>query len=113
VRGEGRLSCAVATAAKEEVDSPHAVRALRGLRRENGPRSSAALAPLERRTDPRILVGREHSTMPGVFQLSPELALVQTLIFFARSSTIPTISAGCRHQRASDVFAWAASRSPR
>ncbi len=44
---------------------------------------SAALAPLERRTDPRILVGRETFDDAGVYQLSPELALVQTLDFFA------------------------------
>ena len=44
---------------------------------------SAALAPLERRTDPRILVGRETFDDAGVFQLSPDLALVQTLDFFA------------------------------
>ena len=44
---------------------------------------SAVLAPLERRTDPRILVGRETFDDAGVYQLSPELALVQTLDFFA------------------------------
>ena len=44
---------------------------------------SAALAPLERRTDPRILVGRETFDDAGVYQLTPELALVQTLDFFA------------------------------
>src|SRR5476651_327206 len=44
---------------------------------------AAALAPLERRTDPRILVGRETFDDAGVYQLTPELALVQTLDFFA------------------------------
>ena len=44
---------------------------------------AAALAPLERRSDPRILVGRETFDDAGVWQLSPELALVQTLDFFA------------------------------
>lgn len=44
---------------------------------------SAVLAPLEKRTDPRILVGRETFDDAGVFKLSNELALVQTLDFFA------------------------------
>jgi len=41
------------------------------------------LAPLERRTDPRILVGRETFDDAGVFKISDEMALVQTLDFFA------------------------------
>jgi selenide,water dikinase len=44
---------------------------------------SAVLAPLERRSDPRLLVGRETFDDAGVFQISEELALVQTLDFFA------------------------------
>ncbi len=44
---------------------------------------SAALAPLPRETDPRLLVGRETFDDAGVFRLSDELALVQTLDFFA------------------------------
>ena len=44
---------------------------------------AAVLAPLERRTDPRILVGRETFDDAGIFQLTPDLALVQTLDFFA------------------------------
>lgn len=44
---------------------------------------SAALAPLPRESDPRLLVGRETFDDAGVFRLSAELALVQTVDFFA------------------------------
>jgi selenide,water dikinase len=44
---------------------------------------SAALAPLPRESDPRLLVGRETFDDAGVFRLSDELALVQTVDFFA------------------------------
>lgn len=44
---------------------------------------SEALAPLTARTDPRILVGRETFDDAGVFRLSDDLALVQTVDFFA------------------------------
>ena len=44
---------------------------------------SAVLAPLELRRDPRLLVGRETFDDAGVFKMSDELALVQTLDFFA------------------------------
>jgi len=44
---------------------------------------SAALAPLPRDTDARLLVGRETFDDAGVFALSEELALVQTVDFFA------------------------------
>lgn len=42
-----------------------------------------ALAPLTRRDDPRLLVGHETFDDAGIFRLSPELALVQTVDFFA------------------------------
>ncbi|MDA1082432.1 MAG: selenide, water dikinase SelD [Gemmatimonadetes bacterium] len=42
-----------------------------------------ALAPLSRRDDPRLLVGHETFDDAGIFQLSPDLALVQTVDFFA------------------------------
>ena len=42
-----------------------------------------ALAPLPHHTDPRLLVGRESFDDAGVFALSDELALVQTVDFFA------------------------------
>src|SRR5829696_10041370 len=44
---------------------------------------SAALAPLPRDTDARLLVGRETFDDAGVFLLSEDLALVQTVDFFA------------------------------
>jgi len=44
---------------------------------------SEALAPLAARTDPRILVGHESFDDAGIFRLTPELALVQTVDFFA------------------------------
>jgi selenide,water dikinase len=44
---------------------------------------SEALAPLEARIDPRILVGRETFDDAGIFRLSDDLALVQTVDFFA------------------------------
>ncbi|HWP70377.1 MAG TPA: selenide, water dikinase SelD [Gemmatimonadaceae bacterium] len=42
-----------------------------------------ALATLDARPDPRILVGRETFDDAGVFRLSDDLALVQTVDFFA------------------------------
>ncbi|MEA3246574.1 MAG: selenide, water dikinase SelD [Gemmatimonadota bacterium] len=42
-----------------------------------------ALAPLERRGDPRLLVGHETFDDAGIFQIAPDLALVQTVDFFA------------------------------
>ena len=44
---------------------------------------SEALAPLARRSDPRILVGHETFDDAGVFRVSDDLALVQTVDFFA------------------------------
>ena len=44
---------------------------------------SRALAPLPRREDPRVLVGRETFDDAGVFALSDDLAIVQTVDFFA------------------------------
>jgi selenide,water dikinase len=42
-----------------------------------------ALAPLPHRADPRLLVGRETFDDAGIFVLSDDLALVQTVDFFA------------------------------
>ena len=42
-----------------------------------------ALAPLKRRDDPRLLVGHETFDDAGIFRLSADLALVQTVDFFA------------------------------
>jgi len=44
---------------------------------------SRALAAVPSRDDPRLLVGRETFDDAGIFQLSEELALVQTVDFFA------------------------------
>src|SRR5687768_17652932 len=44
---------------------------------------SRALAALPSKSDPRLLVGRETFDDAGVFRLSDELALVQTVDFFA------------------------------
>lgn len=43
----------------------------------------AALGPLERRNDPRLLVGHETFDDAGIFRITPEIALVQTVDFFA------------------------------
>src|SRR5215210_5436558 len=43
---------------------------------------SRALAPLPRRSDPRVLVGHETFDDAGIFRLSDDLALVQTVDFF-------------------------------
>lgn len=44
---------------------------------------SAALALLPTRTDPRLLVGRETFDDAGIFRVSEDVALVQTVDFFA------------------------------
>jgi selenide,water dikinase len=44
---------------------------------------SAALASLPTRTDPRLIVGRETFDDAGIFRLSADVALVQTVDFFA------------------------------
>ena len=44
---------------------------------------SKALEGLPRRSDPRLIVGHETMDDAGVFVLSPDLALVQTVDFFA------------------------------
>ena len=44
---------------------------------------SRALAPLARKADPRILVGHETFDDAGVFRVSDDVAIVQTVDFFA------------------------------
>jgi selenide, water dikinase len=74
----------MATATKEDVIRLTQFARCAGCAAKMGPGDlAAALAPLERRSDPRILVGRETFDDAGVWQLTPELALVQTLDFFA------------------------------
>lgn len=81
---EGRLTRTVGTATKDDVIRLTQFARCAGCAAKMGPGDlSAALAPLERRTDPRILVGRETFDDAGVYQLTPDLALVQTLDFFA------------------------------
>src|SRR5678815_5433398 len=44
---------------------------------------SSALAPLARMSDPRILIGHETFDDAGVFRVSDDVAIVQTVDFFA------------------------------
>ena len=44
---------------------------------------SSALAPLARKSDPRILIGHETFDDAGVFRVSDDVAIVQTVDFFA------------------------------
>src|SRR6476661_4397953 len=44
---------------------------------------SRALAALPTKTDPRLLVGRETFDDAGIFRVSDDIALVQTVDFFA------------------------------
>src|SRR3954470_20766295 len=44
---------------------------------------SRVLAPLAARVDPRLVVGRETFDDAGIFVLAPDMALVQTVDFFA------------------------------
>lgn len=67
---------------------------------------SEALAPLARSTDPRLLVGHETFDDAGVFRLTPELALVQTVDFFAPIVDDPyTFGQIAAANALSDVFA--------
>src|SRR5678809_679995 len=43
---------------------------------------SSALAPLARKSDPRILIGHETFDDAGVFRVSDDVAIVQTVDFF-------------------------------
>jgi selenide,water dikinase len=52
------------------------------------------LGKLARQQDPNVLVGFDHADDAGVYLLTPETALVQTVDFF--TSTIPTPSARSR-----------------
>src|SRR6059058_1139016 len=44
---------------------------------------SSALEGLETRNDPRLMIGRETFDDAGIFKISDQLALVQTVDFFA------------------------------
>ena len=70
---------------------------------------SEALAPLARSTDPRLLVGHDTFDDAGVFRLTPELALVQTVDFFAPIVDDPyTFGQIAAANALSDVFAMGA-----
>jgi selenide,water dikinase len=67
---------------------------------------SEALAPLARSADPRLLVGHELFDDAGVFRLTNELALVQTVDFFAPIVDDPyTFGQIAAANALSDVFA--------
>jgi selenide,water dikinase len=48
---------------------------------------AAVLSRLPKQTDPNLLVGFDTSDDAGIYQLSPDLALVQTVDFFTPWST--------------------------
>jgi selenide,water dikinase len=74
----------MATATRDDVIRLTQFARCAGCAAKMGPGDlSAVLAPLERRTDPRLLVGRETFDDAGIFQISDDLALVQTVDFFA------------------------------
>ena len=74
----------MATATRDDVVRLTQFARCAGCAAKMGPGDlKAALAPLERRSDVRLLVGRETFDDAGVFQLTDDLALVQTVDFFA------------------------------
>jgi selenide,water dikinase len=86
MRGKGGLNRSENVTTATHDDVVHLTRYARcaGCAAKMGPGDlAAALAPLERRTDPRLLVGRETFDDAGVFQISDDIALVQTVDFFA------------------------------
>src|SRR5919202_2676798 len=67
---------------------------------------SGALAPIPRDVDPRIVVGRETYDDAGVFVLADDLALVQTVDFFAAIVDDPyTFGQVAAANALSDVYA--------
>jgi selenide,water dikinase len=67
---------------------------------------SRALAPLPHHADPRLIVGRETYDDAGIFLLSDDLALVQTVDFFAPIVDDPyTFGRIAAANALSDVFA--------
>ena len=72
------------TATREDVARLTRFARCAGCAAKMGPGDLAtALAGLERRSDPRLLVGRETFDDAGIFQITDEIALVQTVDFFA------------------------------
>jgi selenide,water dikinase len=67
---------------------------------------SRALAPLPANADPRLIIGRETFDDAGIFVLSDEIALVQTVDFFAPIVDDPyTFGRVAAANALSDVFA--------
>ncbi|MDB5098835.1 MAG: selenide, water dikinase [Cyanobacteria bacterium RYN_339] len=67
---------------------------------------SQVLGRLQRSADPRLLVGFETNDDAGVFQLTPELALVQTVDFFPPMVDDPyTFGAIAAANALSDIYA--------
>src|ERR1035437_8773220 len=72
------------TATREDVVRLTRFARCAGCAAKMGPGDLAtAPAGLERRSDPRLLVGRETFDDAGVFQITDDIALVQTVDFFA------------------------------
>ena len=104
------------THTREEHLPPDPVRALRGLSVQDGSGRpvSRALAPLARQSDPRLLVGHETFDDAGVFRVSDDLALVQTVDFFAPIVDDPYEFGQIAAANAlSDIYAMGGRRSPR
>jgi selenide,water dikinase len=79
-----RGQAAVTTATRDEVVRLTDWARCAGCAAKMGPADlKAALAPLARKHDPRLLVGHETFDDAGIFQITPDIALVQTLDFFA------------------------------
>jgi len=75
---------------------------------------STALAPLARKSDPRILVGHETFDDAAVFRVSDDVAIVQTVDFFAPIVDDPTSSArSLQRTRSRTSTRWAARHSRR
>ena len=74
----------------------------------------SVLGKLARQHDPNVLVGFDHADDAGVYQLTPELALVQTVDFFTPIVDDPYIFGQIAATNALATFMpWAAGRSAR
>ena len=72
------------------------------------------LGKLARQHDPNVLVGFDHADDAGVYQISPDQALVQTVDFFTPIVDDPyTFGQIAATNSLSDVYAMGGVRSPR
>ena len=72
------------------------------------------LGKLARQHDPNVLVGFDHADDAGVYQIAPDLALVQTVDFFTPIVDDPyTFGQIAATNALSDVYAMGAVPSPR